>query len=259
MKAAVTKAFALLKAFVVTRGFIVLVEVVYLAILFGLAIAYFWDPWRVALPDNVGGLPVGVPWFGALGAVIISLSGTFDHRTDWDPDWNYWHLTRPVIGASLAIVAWLVFRAGILAVGSAPATEHAATAGSTPAPATTNLLYYLIAFVVGYREELFRDLIKRVADVILTPGTKPPAADAAEPAISSISPPAGRTAGGDRIVIAGSGFTGMTSVTFGSAAANVGTWTDTEIVAVSPAGIPGDVRVTVVTPAGGASRTFTYR
>jgi hypothetical protein len=117
----------------------------------------------------------------------------------------------------------------------------------------------LIAFVVGYREELFRDLIKRVADVILTPGSTAAAPDAVQPSISAITPPAGGIAGGDRIVIVGTGFTDMTSVTFGRTAAVANAGTDTHIIATVPPGVAGIVTLAVVTPAGRATRQFTYR
>ncbi len=40
------------------------------------------------------------------------------------------------------------------------------------------IIYYVVAFLVGYREETFRDLIKRATDLILKPGTPPSAAPA---------------------------------------------------------------------------------
>ena len=244
------------------RAFVAFVEVLYLLVLFILALLYLTPlgaAAHVTLPSSFGSMPVGVPWFGALGAVIISLSGTFDHRTDWDPTWSLWHVTRPLIGVSLAIISWLTFQAGILAVGSVP---------SAPAPnpsnpgqvvtAPTNLLYYLIAFVVGYREQVFRELIKRVSDVILMPSGN--AAPAAVPVISGINPANGRAAGGDTVTITGSGLTGTTAVTFGSlAAAAVRVASDTEVSATTPPGSAGCVNVTVTT--GGGSATggpFTY-
>jgi membrane protease YdiL (CAAX protease family) len=243
------------------RGFVAFVEVLYLVVLFTLALLYLTPlgaAAHVTLPSSFGALPAGVPWFGALGAVIISLSGTFDHRTDWDPTWSLWHFTRPLIGVSLAIIAWLTFQAGILAVGSVP---------SSPAPnpsnpgqdvtAPTNLLYYLIAFVVGYREQVFRELIKRVSDVILMPSA---AAAVSVPVISGFTPAGGRTAGGETVTITGSGFTGTTAVTFGSvAAAAVRVASDTEVSVTTPPGSAGRVNVTLTT--GGGSATggpFTY-
>jgi hypothetical protein len=237
------------------RGFVVFVEVVYLLGLFALAIYYAADPTsrlHTLLPSTPGSLPAGVLWFGALGAVIISLSGTFDHRNDWDPSWNLWHFTRPLIGMSLAIVSWLTFQAGILAVGSAPPP-------AANASAPTNLLFYLIAFIVGYREQVFRELIKRVADVILMPSSNGGGASTTAPVINAVNPAAGRTAGGDAVQINGSGLTGTTGVTFGTnPATNVQIKSDGQIAAVTPPGTAGPAQVTVTTPAGQASGTFTY-
>ncbi|HEX4012320.1 MAG TPA: IPT/TIG domain-containing protein [Candidatus Cybelea sp.] len=243
------------------RSFVAGVEVVYLLVLFALALLYFpplGPALHVSLPASFGALPVGVPWFGALGAVIISLSGVFDHRNDWDPTWALWHFTRPLIGISLAIIAWLTFQAGILAVGSTPAPPGAAATPAQAIAAPTNLLYYLIAFVVGYREVVFREMIKRVSDVILTPaaGTAAPAS----PVVTSIDPPHGRVLGGDSVTIGGTGLSGTTGVTFGGVpAATVRVTSDTALAVTTPPGGLGAVTVTVTTPGGSASCTpFTY-
>lgn len=65
------------------------------------------------------------------------------------------------MGASLAFVTVLAMRAGLVAFGGTKGEE----AGST-----SHLLYYVLAFVVGYREESVRRLIKKIADTILIPG-----------------------------------------------------------------------------------------
>src|SRR5207247_1270413 len=102
-------------------------------------------------------------------------TGVFEHEKDWDESYWPWHLARPLIGIALAVVAVLMFMAGVLAVGSTPT----ATAG-TP----KDLLYYLIAFLVGYREETFRELIKRLVDIVLAPG----GASNPVPTISAVNP-----------------------------------------------------------------------
>lgn len=244
------------------RGLVATVEVFYLLVLFALALIYLIPEWRTALHIDItslGPLPLGVPWFGALGAVILSLTGVVDHRDDWDDSWNIWHFTRPLIGISLAIVSWVIFKAGILAVG--PAAQNAAlspttsTGTSTGVTEPSDLLYYLIAFVVGYREDVFRELIKRVADVILTPGGGAPL-----PVIKAIDPTSGKVAGGDKVTITGSGFTGTTSVKFGSSpASSFQLDSDTQIAATTPPGAAGSVSVTVSTPAGSVTGgKFTY-
>src|SRR5712691_4082900 len=120
------------------------------------------------MPDTFVSVPVAVPWFGA-------------------------------------VVSVLIFKAGILAVGSTP----------SPSPSIpNNLLYYVMAFLVGYREETFRELIKRLADVILTPG--PGGGGVAMPTITAIDPPDVPHAPQQQVNISGSGFTNTRSVRFGT-------------------------------------------
>lgn len=142
----------------------------------GLLLLAFWYSWayqaerclaelvcvRFSGIDPVGGLlPLGVPWFGALGGVTISLYGVFDHNDDWDPRWNYWHLARPILGALLATVAFFIFYVLIAAAGEPPAIDDA--------EGENRIVLYVLAFLVGYRESTFKELIKRVSDVILKP------------------------------------------------------------------------------------------
>lgn len=230
-------------------GFVFWVELVYLVLLFAVGLIYVTPlntqlPFKV--PGSLGPVPVGVPWFGALGAVLISLSGVFDHRGDWNPDLRYWHFSRPLIGAALGLVSVLVFQAGILAVNSEP---H-------PTGGMANLLYYLVAFLVGYREETFRELIKRLGDVILTPGGGP-----APPVVRELRPGNGPAGGGTDVLIFGSGFTGATDVMFGRIRAKTFTVdSDGQITAKSPpADAPGQVAITVTTKQGsGTGALFTY-
>ena len=83
------------------------------------------------------------------------------------------------------------------------------------------------------------------------------------PTVTSISPTGGPVAGGTTVTITGTGFTGVTAVKFGTAAATSYTVVSaTSITAVSPVGTAGTVDITVTTP-GGTSATsaadkFTY-
>jgi len=230
-------------------GFVFWVEVVYLILLFVVAVIYVTAlstqlPFK--FPESLGPVPIGVPWFGALGAVLISLSAVFDHRGDWNPDMKYWHFSRPLIGAALGLVSVLVFQAGILAVNAQPG----------PSGRTANLLYYLVAFLVGYREETFRELIKRLGDVILSPGGGP-----APPVVRELRPDSGPAAGGRDVLIFGSGFTGATEVMFGRNQAGMfKVDSDGQITAAPPAAdTPGQVAVTVTTKQGsGTGGPYTY-
>ena len=101
-----------------------------------------------ARSDFIGPVPFLVPWFGAVGAVLLSLHGVFAHRgLDWNTEFRFWHWSRPAIGAVVGTVCVILFQSGILAVGGDLPSESSEQ--------TKNLLYYIIAFVVGYREDVF--------------------------------------------------------------------------------------------------------
>ncbi len=77
------------------------------------------------------------------------------------------------------------------------------------------------------------------------------------PVLSSVSPTQGPAAGGNTVILTGSGFTGATSVLFGSTPATSFTVNSaSQITAVAPPG-GGTVQATVVTP-GGTSNGVSY-
>jgi hypothetical protein len=232
-----------------SQGVIFSLQIVYLTILAALAIIYFTNRGLIDLPESLGPVPVAVPWFGALGAVLISLVGVTEHRNDWDPAYRFWHWSRPLLGASFGSISVLIFQAGILAVGTTPA------AGQLNTP--KNLLYFLVAFVVGYREETFRELIKRLTDVIFSPGPSP---SSSGPAISSISPQSGPAAGGTIVTALGSGLSQTDSVRFGVTPAKFHLDGDSQITVTTP---PGQAGTTVSVSVGAkvasiGAGTFTY-
>ena len=83
------------------------------------------------------------------------------------------------------------------------------------------------------------------------------------PSVTGLSPSSGTISGGDSVVITGVGFLTTTAVNFGTTAATSFTIdSDTQITAISPAGSPGTVNVTVTSPLGtsaaDAANQFTY-
>jgi hypothetical protein len=216
-------------------------ELLYLVALLVAAATYIEGVY--SLPSSLGTVPLAVPWFGALGAVIISLTGTVTHAADWERRMALWHISRPLVGASIAIVGVLIMQAGLTAVGSSPNSTGAV--GTPGAP--HNVLYYVVAFALGYREQTFRQLLKRLLDVILSPGTGA-AAPAAPP---SLTPASGPVAGGTAVAISGSGLSTTQSVTFGATAAQFTIISDSRVNAVAPAASqPGPAGVIVVTADG---------
>ena len=80
--------------------------------------------------------------------------------------------------------------------------------------------------------------------------------------VSRVSPSTGSTNGGTTVTITGTGFTGATSVHFGSASASIGSVSATSVTATAPPSAGGSVDVTVTTPSGTSQTNsvdkFTY-
>jgi len=129
-------------------------QLVYLLVLLLLVFAYTKSSdVRAFFPDPIGFVPLAIPWWGALGAVTVALFGIFFHNRNWYPSYNYWYVIRPVTGAVLGVVAYLIFVVVIDATGA-----KAKTSGT--------LVYDLAAFLVGNREQHFHDLIQRATGAL---------------------------------------------------------------------------------------------
>ncbi|WP_406383683.1 IPT/TIG domain-containing protein [Streptomyces sp. NBC_01618] len=82
---------------------------------------------------------------------------------------------------------------------------------------------------------------------------------AAAPTISSLAPDQGPVEGVNTVVLTGTGFTGATSVRFGTVAAAFITVSATQATAIAPAAPAGTVNVTITTPDGtSAGIPYTY-
>ena len=128
-----------------------------------IALAYFDQ--REA-PRLLMGVPASVVWFGMLGAVLCSLQGIIEHSDDYERKYNYWHIARPLIGAAVGLMSYL-FLTVIVTLGGGGSPNLS----SAPSAAGINL-YHVAAFIVGYREDAFRDLVSRVTDLVPRPGNK---------------------------------------------------------------------------------------
>jgi len=146
----------------------------YLAVLLAAAVIYYKGDFGLQelLPPLIGNvMPLAVPWFGALGAALISLQGVFLHNQQWETKYNYWHIARPIFGAVLGMMAFFFLVLINLLSGSPPPFIE----NPTDINQKDLIIYYVLAFLVGYREETFGELIKRVTDMILQPGGPPSA------------------------------------------------------------------------------------
>ncbi len=109
-------------------------------------------------------------------------------------------------------------------------------------PAATGSQHYSMAAGLGSPNG------SRLINDICNASTPVPA-----PTVTSVTPSSGSTAGGTVVTITGTNFTSYSMVDFGSTPATVSVKSSTLLTAVSPAGSPGIVPVTV-TNSGGASK-----
>jgi hypothetical protein len=149
---------------------IFIVSLVWLVALVALFFVWILTPgFRSDLPTLYGnnpGIPVEAPWFGAIGGLAASIGGiVYYARGRWEDRFNYWHLVKPVLGAITGAVSCLllivILRAG---TGNDKITTDPTTFDAS-------------AFVFGYAESAFRELVKKVTDVFVKPGDQPKTTD----------------------------------------------------------------------------------
>jgi hypothetical protein len=121
-------------------------------------------------PTKIGPLPLSAIWFGAIGGLLVSLQGIFAFNHEWRRRFDYWHYMRPALGAIMGTLGCLVFIA----------LSTAASSSKTPTPDAT--FYAVIALALGYREQSFRELLKRLIDTVILPAEKNKAQTPAEKA-----------------------------------------------------------------------------
>lgn len=138
-------------------------------------------------------VPLWVPFGGWLGGITISIVGVATHTHDWNRQmYGYWHLARPLLGMLTGTVAVLIILFVIKGVSGSPIP-----AGRETYQPTGIAVLFVLAFVVGYREETFRELIKRVLDVILQPADHAAQQRVAlVPALTVLTAPVGQSAQG---------------------------------------------------------------
>jgi len=133
---------------------------VYLAILLAVFATYVSVPgFRDHIPASLGTIPIGVVWFGAAGAEMASLYGIFVHNRNWKVSYNYWHYCRPFFGAVSGSVGALMYLV-LLHLGSASSVK------------VDPLTFYVVAFVLGFADKSFMQLLQNVTTVIVKPGNQ---------------------------------------------------------------------------------------
>lgn len=142
-------------------------------------------------------------WFGALGGILISLKGIYDHAgEEWNDSYDLWHFGRPISGAVAG------FMTVVLLSAVAPTKAQPESEKQEPPWAL-----YAAAFILGTQERRFFNLLSEVAKLVVqvpdekgTPGLK----------VTEVHPREGQT--GTVVVIRGQGIEAGAAARFGSAA-----------------------------------------
>jgi hypothetical protein len=139
---------------------IFVLALIYLILLAVLFIAYVSSPsFRSGTPTHFGQLPMGILWFGATGAVMASLFGIFTHNREWKPSYNYWHYCRPLFGAVAGSIGALIYLV-LLKLGNSSSVK------------VDDTTFYVAAFVFGFADGSFIQLIQNVTAMLIRPSKK---------------------------------------------------------------------------------------
>lgn len=182
---------------------------------------------------------------GALGSSIHAVTSFVDYvgNRHLKSSWIWSFIARPFIGMSLALICYLVLRAGFIAPNINVDTLNLFGIAS-------------LAALAGLFSKQATDKLSEVFTALFAPApggdTKRTDMLASQaPLIMSIDPKRGPVDGGTVVTILGSGFTPGTAITFGGRLAkSVSAISSTSIVATTPAHPSGGVDVEVVKPDG---------
>jgi hypothetical protein len=172
---------------------------------------------------------------GALGGALHGLFSIADYvgNRELKESWTLWYILLPWKGALIALVFFLVVRAGFYSPQGSP---------------TQDLLLLGLSALVGLFTPQAMEKLKQIADALLT---KPqPRKDAMQPAVGAgtlteVTPGAGAEQTETPVTLRGTGFENVKEVRFGDRLATITSMDKTAIVVTTPKLPAGKVPVTV--------------
>jgi hypothetical protein len=117
------------------------------------------DPARAFQADPL----IKIAFWGGVGGVVANIETVIRFGNRWNPALVPWYIARPFTAAVFSGIGYVIFVTLVLA-----SVRGGADISELDRPATA--LGYVIAFTLGFREELFRELLKRVIDLLATAG-----------------------------------------------------------------------------------------
>jgi hypothetical protein len=217
-----------------SRTAIFVYDLIVVAVLLIVGALYLLRPTWFDIGGPKVNLSIHCMWFGALGGIIISLKGVYDHAVGGDPwndSFNLWHIGRPISGGIAGLMTFLL----LMVVN--------------PSDNPTEPIAYAAAFILGTQERRFFGLLSEVARLIVqVPSEKTPT----PLTIASITPDHGPA--GTPLTIAGAGIDPKATATLGGASiSNLTIANDgTSATGAAPAKPPGadNVDLVVTNPDG---------
>lgn len=104
--------------------------------------------------------------WGAMGGVVGALYALWTHiadKQDFDPQYNIWYITNPILGVGIGAFVFLIIQAGFLSM----------TGGSSGnEPITSAAVIYVFAWVCGFKQNVVYELVRRILDVFRVNGNK---------------------------------------------------------------------------------------
>jgi hypothetical protein len=183
---------------------------------------------------------------GALGGLVYALRSLawYTGNRNLKYSWLLTYPLQPVVGAALATITYVVARGGLIVVTTQSSSDTVNPFG-----------FAAIGGLVGLFSSQAAEWLKRIFEQVFT--AAPKGKDAAVE-ITSFDPVEGAV--GTLVVIQGTGFTGVQTVTFGGGVevASVTQASDTELQVMVPEGAKtGPITVTTPAGTGTSTRAFT--
>jgi hypothetical protein len=126
-------------------------DVIVLGVLLAIGIALAKSPTAREMLSGYR-FPVLSMWFGALGGLMISFKGVFDHakgQEAWDDSFGLWHIGRPLSGAIAGLMTVIILQA------------------VNPGSSLTHPVVYVAAFIFGTQERRFFNFLYEVAKLVV--------------------------------------------------------------------------------------------
>lgn len=119
-----------------------------------------WTSVKIGIPNPEVFLGLLAYLGGALGAIFYGINWYvwfMAHRV-FEPSWNWWHYLRPVLGGALALIVYLVFRAGFLSIN-----------GSSGGPDVNPFVITGVSGIVGMFAKEASGKLAEVAETLFKP------------------------------------------------------------------------------------------